>query len=236
MVYTANGSALTEHVTFARFLNDGTLGQYVGANYPVTYQYGEKAVPDKYYKGANLLLEVGLPHATDGEAHEHLSALQNMFGGNNGTFVTLVRDDHPAGTVRTDVEYVSAQPTQDRFTYAFTLRAVDGVWEDNTTHQASGTAPVIATLGDRPIGDPLITFSAPGTATLVTDWGTSTMGWEGTGTAIVRCGERTIRKAGVHQDAFLTVDQPWWFRFAPNTTVNLTSSVSITVDWRNKYA
>lgn len=233
MAVTANGSALADHTTFVRFLEDGTLGQFQGANFPISYMYGEKAVADKFYRGADLLMEVGL--IDDGNARGHLSAIQGMFG-NTGSFTTITRDDHHAGTVQADVELVGAPRTsQDRFTYIFQLRAVDGVWEDSVVTTVSGTAPTIVTSGDRPIGDPTITFSAPGTATLVTDWGTSNMGWEGTGTAIVRCGPRTVRKAGVLQDSLFTIDQPWWFRFAPNTTVNLTSTVSVTVDYKNKW-
>lgn len=232
MSWTADGSALSDHTTFIRVLNEGARQSRQG-NYDIPYRYGEFSDPDKYYTGSDVLLEVGLIHDS---AHEHLSELQKIFG-KTSSHVVLQRTDHSAGTVRADVELLSdPRTTQNRFVYVFPLRRPDGVWEDASVTTASGTAPSITTSGDQPIGDPVITFSAPGTATLVTDWGTAVMGWAGTGTAIVDCGARTVIKGGAHQDANFTIDQPWWFRFAPDTTVNLTSSVSVTVDYRNKWA
>jgi hypothetical protein len=232
MSWTADGSALADHTTFIRVLNEGSTDR-AGDNWVIPYRYGEYSNPDKFYTGSDLLVEMGIIHDS---AHTHLAALNGIFG-KTTSHVTLKRTDHPAGTVQADVELTAApRQSQDRFTYVFQLRRVDGVWEDASVTTASGTAPSITTQGDQPIGDPVITFSAPGTATLVTGWGTCVMGWAGTGTAIVDCGARTIVKGGAAQDANFTVSQPWWFRFAAKTTVNLTSTVSVTVDYRNKHA
>lgn len=232
MSWTADGSALADHTTFVRVLNEGARETPQG-NQSIPFRYGEHSKADKFYGGSDVLLEVGLKHD---DAREHLSELVKMLTKTTAHPV-LQRTDHHAGTVQADVELVSApRETQDRFTYSFGLRRPDGVWEDAAVTTASGTAPSITTSGDSPIGDPVITFSAPGTATLITGWGTSVMEWAGTGTAIVDCGERTVLKGGVHQDATFTVSQPWWFRFAPATTVNLTASVSVSVAYRNKWA
>lgn len=236
MAWTADGSALSDHTTFVRVLNEAATAQLRGRRNPqIPYAYGEYSVADKYYTGTTIQLEVGLIHTT---ADTHLSELQSMFGKTTG-YVTLQRTDHPAGTVQADVQLAQLpRQTQDRFTYLFSLRNPDGFWEDATvTSVGPGTAPSITTGGNRPIGDPVITFAGPGTAILVTAWGTANMEWNGTGTAIVDCAiPRSVTKAGAAQDNNFVINQPWWFKFAHDTTVDLTSTVDITVDYRNKHA
>lgn len=229
MSWTADGSALSDHTTFVRVLDEANFA-IRGGNYDIPGRFGVYRPTRKYLSGSDVLLEVGLKHT---DAHDHLSSLVGMFDG----LTTLQRTDHPAGTVQADVEWAGApRQTQNRFTYALPFYRVDGAWEDASVATASGTAPSITTTGDLPIGDMVITFSAPGTATLVdSEWGTATMEYSGTGTAIVDVGARTIVKGGANQDANFTAT-PWWFRFAPNTTVDLTSTVSLTVDYRNKWA
>lgn len=228
MSWTADGSALSDHTTFVRVVNEGAYTP-VGGNYTIPGRYGNYRPTRKYYGQTDLLLEVGLKHDS---AHSHLSSLREMFDG----YPLLARIDHPAGTVQTYVELDGGfRQTQDRFTFIIPLVRPSGVWEDASVTTASGTAPAITTSGDSPIGDMVVTFSAPGTAIYVDpDWGTATMEYSGTGTAVVDCGSRTVLKAGVSQDANFTVD-PWWVRFTPNTTVDLTSTVSVTVDYRNKW-
>lgn len=235
MAWTADGSALTDHATFVRQLNVGASSKR-NTNVPFPYQHGEHSTPDKFYDAADVLLEMRIIES-DGDPYLHLSQLQKLFGKTTG-YTTLTQTGHvTGGTVSADVELLSdPRPTQDRFTYVFPLRNPRGFWYGPTV-TASGTAPSITTAGDRPIDDMVITFSAPGTAIHVhTAYGTSTIGWAGTGTAIVDVGAKTVTKAGGNQDANLEVSQPWWMRFAEATTVNLTSTVSITVDYRNKYA
>lgn len=230
MSWTADGSALSDHTTFIRVLNEGAR-VVRGRNFDIPGRYGEHHVLEKFYSGSDVLLEVGLKHDS---AHSHLSSLMGIFG--NGQ-TTLQRTDHPAGTVRADVELDdSPRQTQNRFTYVFPLRRADGVWEDASASQASGTAPSITTGGDAVIGDPIVTFSGPGTAVLVNDWGTANLEWAGTGTAVVDSGARTVMQGGSAVDGDWVADKKWWFRFQPDTTVDLTATVSLTVDWRNKHA
>lgn len=232
MAWTAAGSALSDHASFVRVLDEGGPGKR-GANFVIPFRHGEYSNPDKDFTGADVLLEVGLKHD---DPFTHLSAVQKLLG--NG-LVTLTRDDRVnAGTVSADVELLSEpRPSQNRLVYVFPLRNPDGFWY-GPVNTASGTAPSITTGGDRPISDMVITFSAPGTVTHTdTLTGTSaTLGFSGTGTAIVDVGARTIVKAGVAQDAFLTVSKPWWIRFAPATAQTISATASVTVNYRNKWA
>jgi hypothetical protein len=229
MSWTAAGSALTDHARFIRVLNEATM-EPRGGNLVIPGRYGEYAPLQKFYSGSDVILEFGL---VIDNAHSHLASLMGIFS----KPVVLSRTDHPAGTVQATVNLDGGiRQTQDRFTFAFPLRRHEGAWEDAAVSTATGTSPTIATGGDQVIGDPVVTFSAPGTATLVTDFGTAVAEWAGTGTAIMDSGARTIVKGGVAQDALFEINSKYWFRFQPDTTVNLTSSVSLTVDWRNKHA
>lgn len=231
--WKANGSALSDHTDFVRVLNEGGGGKRVG-NVVVPYRHGEWSNPDKWWDGADLLLEVGLKRD---DSYEHLSAVQYMLGGSQ--LVSLQRVTPHAGTVIAEVEMQGPpNPTQNRFVYVFPLRVPSGFWRDASASTASGTAPSITTTGDRPIDDMIVTFSAPGTVTLAdTVYGTATVGWAGSsGTAILDCGARTIRQGSTKEDANLVVSEPWWLRFRPQATVNLTATSSVHVRWWNKWA
>lgn len=234
MTWTADGSALSDHADFVRLLNEGGPGKR-GNNLNVAGRHGEWSDYDKPYSGTDLLLEVAVKKTS---TREHLSELELMLGKSTG-FVTLSRTLSYQGTVEADVELLAPpQPSQDRFTYLFQLRNPSGFWQDATVTTASGTAPSITTTGDRPIDDMVVTFSGPGTATHVqSGWGTSTLEWQGSGTAIFDMGSpRSVTKGGVNAEGSAVVSSKWWLRFAPNTTQNLTSTVSITVDYRNKWS
>ena len=234
MAWTADGSALTDHTSFVRVINEGASSKR-NSNASFPYQHGEHSHFDKFYTAADILLEVRL---LDDDAFTHLSELHRMFGKTTG-HVTLSRTDRTTqGTVSADVELLSdPRASQDRFTYVFPLRNPGGFWEGPVITTAAGTAPSITITGDRPVDDMVVTFAAPGSAVYANAaYGTSTLVWGGTGTAIVDVGARTITKGGSFVDADFTVSQPWWLRFAEGETVNLTSTANITVDYRNKWA
>jgi hypothetical protein len=233
MTWTADGSALSDHANFVRVLNEGGSGKR-GSNPLIPYRHGEWSDGDKWFDSVDLLLEVGVK---DSDSYLHLSALQKMLGKPN-KLVTLGRVTPNAGTVEALVEMLgNPNPTQNRFVYTFPLRVPSGSWRSASVSSQSGTAPSVTTLGDRPIDDMIVTFSAPGTATHTDENGvTSVIGWQGTGTAVVDCGARTIKKAGAHQDANLYISQPWWWRFTPGAAQTISATASITVQWRDKWA
>lgn len=234
MAWTADGSALSDHADFVRLLSEGGSGKR-GSNLDVPAHNGEWSNFDKPYNGADLLLEVGLKKTS---TYQHLSEIQAMLGKSNG-FVTLQRTDSYRGTIEAEVELLSPpNPTQDRFTYLFQLRNHSGFWKDSSVTTASGTAPSITTTGDRPIDDMVVTFAGPGTAIHVdAGWGTSTLEWQGAGTAIFDMSlPRSVVKGGVNAEGSAVVSSDWWLRFAPGTAQDLTATVSLTVDYTNKWA
>lgn len=233
MSWTADGSALSDHASFVRVLTEGG-GAKRGFNQTVPYRDGEWSEAVKYYSGADVLLEVGIIHDS---AQTHLSELKKMLGKSTGR-VSLQRTDHAAGTVAAEVELLAPPvPTQDRFTYLFPLRNPKGFWKDASWSSASGTNPSITTSGDRPIDDAIITFSAPGTVTHAdAAYGTTTLAFTGSGTAIVDCGARTVTQGGSAIDADLTVSNPWWLRLREDAVQSITATASVTVHWKNSWA
>lgn len=232
-ITTADGSALSDHADFVRVLSEGGSGKR-GPSPVIPYRHGELAIGDRWYDSVDLLLEVGVKKTS---SYQHLSELQKMLGKPNG-LVTLQRTTDNAGTVEA-LTYLSGapSPTQNRFVYVFPLRIPSGSWRDASVSTVSGTSPSVTTLGDRPIDDMVITFSAPGTATHTDENGTtSSIEWAGTGTAVVDCGARTVKKAGANQDANIVIGQPWWWRFTPGAAQSISATASVTVDWRNKWA
>lgn len=232
--FTADGSALSDHADFVRIVNEGGASRR-GANFDVTGRHGEFSDYDKPYNGTDILLEVGLKKTS---TYQHLSELQKMLGATTD-FVRLVRVNDYYGTVRADIEMLQPpQPTQNRFVYLFQLRNPDGFWEDSAvTTSAAATSHTFTTSGNRPINDMRITFAGPGTATNTTSgWPNQIMTWSGAGTCIVEVGDRTVRAGGSAVEYDFEVNDKWWMRFIPDTAVSLSSTVNITVDYRNKWA
>jgi len=238
MSFTADGTALVPtHARFARLLKH-TSGFKRGQNLIIPHRHGEWSDPDKWYAPVDLLLEVGVLLE---DTEEHLSEISRLLGKSTG-HVTLAYTDPYKGAIRAAVELLAdPMPTQDRFTYLFRLRNPAGFWEDAAaTSVGPSTTPAVTTGGDRPIDDMTVTFAGPGTATHTDENGVvsniTVDAAAGAGTYDVDCGARTVKKASAHQDSFLTVDQPWWWRFSPAAAQTITSTVNITVSWRNKSA
>jgi hypothetical protein len=236
---SAGGVALSTITSWSRLVK-WTAGQKRGTNFTLPYMHGEVASLDKYFTGADVLLEVGLPGEDDDDASEALSDVQAIFASQG--LVTVQYNDPYKGNIRALTELLTEPvPSQGRLAYLFALRNPGGFWEDATANTASAaTPPVVTTGGDRPIQDMVLTFSGPGylehtdslgqVARLTIDAGA------GAGTYVVDVGAGTVTKSAVAQDEFLTATQPWWMKFSPAASQSLTASVSVAVSWRNKWA
>ncbi len=234
---TANGTDLTTIVASARILNEGGNSKR-GSNFEIPNRDGEQSDPYKNYGASDLLLEVVLNTDTDG--FTQLSEVQKLLAPPFG-FCTLERNTPNAGIVEAVVELLAdPSPSAHHYAYAFPLRCPSGTWRTKALSTASGNPPSVTTLGDRPVFDPIVTFSGPGSATHTDEAGRASIltidAGAGAGTYIVDCGARTVKKAGVNQDRYFTTSQPWWWRFSPDALQSITSTVSITVDWRNRWA
>jgi hypothetical protein len=235
---SVGGTALSTLVEASRFLKY-TSGQRRGNNIEIPSMHGTYYVSDKYFTENDVLLEVFLPSDTTDAAAEALSALAELFS--SQSLVVVQQTDPDRGSIRARVELVTdPSSTQNPFVYLFGLRNPSGFWEDVSASQAIGNPPSVTTLGDRPISDMILTFAGTGYLEHTDPLGQVARitidAAAGAGTYVVDCGARTVKKAGVDQDAFLTLTQPWWMKFQPGAAQSLTSTVSVTVDWRNKWS
>lgn len=235
---TVGGTALSTLVDHARFMKY-TSGQRRGSNIELPSKHGTLFVPDKYFSESDVLIEVFLPSNTTDAGAQALSDLALLLSDQD--LVTVTQDDPHRGTIRARVELVTDPvPTQNEFVYLFGLRNPSGFWEDNVADTAVGNPPSVTTSGDRPIDDMTLTFSGPGYLEHTDSLGQVSRvtidAGAGAGTYIVDVGAKTVTKGGADQDAYLTVTQPWWMKFQPGVAQSLTSSVSVTVDWRNKWS
>lgn len=217
-----------------------TSGMRRGSNVVVPYKHGELFVPDKYFAGSDVLLEVFLPALAADDASQALSELALLLS--SQSLVTVAQNDPHRGNIQARTELVTdPTPTQDRFTYLYGLRVPSGFWESVTeSTAASASPPVVTTGGDRPIDDMVLTFAGPGylqhtdplgqVARVTIDAGA------GAGTYVVDVGAGTVKKAGVDQDQFLTVSQPYWMKWQPDSSQSFTSTVAVAASWRNKWA
>ncbi len=220
-----------------------TSGTRRGDNLIIPYKHGEHTIPDKYFAGSDVMLEVFLPSDTTDAAAEALHELALALS--SQTLVTVGQTDPERGDLEADVELLSDPvPTQNNLIYLFALRNPSGFWKSATESTNTGNPPSVTTLGDRPVDDMILEFSGTGFLEHTDPLGnlsriTIESGAGGTTPYIVDVGAATIvDSAGtpVHKDEFLTVTQPWWMKWQPGAVQSFTSNVSVTARWYNKWS
>lgn len=234
-----DGIALSTLVVHSRFVK-WTGGMKRGNNLDIPYKHGQFYVPDKYFGASDVMLEVFLPSDTTDAGAEALSEIQKLLS--NQTLVVVEQVDPFRGNIRANVELLT-EPTQtaNQFVWLFPLAMPSGFWEDVTASAAAaGTPPTVVTGGDRPIDDMTFNFAGPGYLEHTDAIGTVSRitidAGAGAGTYNVDVGRGTVLKGGVPQDQWVSVTQPWWMKWAPDSSISLTSTVSVSAAWRNKWA
>ena len=218
-----------------------TSGQRRGSNLVVPHQHGQYFVPDKYFDSSDVMLELFLPHATTDAAAEALSEVALLLS--SQSLVSIGQTDPHRGSIRAQAELTTdPTPTQNNLIYLFGLNIPSGFWEDASTSNASGNPPSVTTGGDRPISDMVLDFSGTGYLEHTDPLGqvariTIESGAGGTTPYTVDVGAGTVVDAvSANKDAYLTVTQPYWMKWQPGAAQSLTSSVSVTATWRNKWS
>jgi len=236
---TIAGTTAASLFVSARFMKY-TSATRRGDNLIIPSSHGNLYVPDKYFDESDVLIEVVLPQNTTAAAAKALSDTALLLSSQDLIVVSQV--DPERGSIRARVEAVTDPvPTQDDHVYLFGLRNPSGFWEDVTASQEVGNPPTMTTGGDRPIGDATITFSGVGFLEHTDSLGQVARitidAAAGAGTYIVELASpRTVKKASVDQDRYITVTQDYWMKFQPGVAQSFTSDVSVTIDWRDKWS
>lgn len=211
-----------------------------GGNLIIPYRHGELHIPDKYFAGADILLQVYLPFEDVDDAKGALSDIALLLS--SQTEVLVGQNDPQHGDIQARVELLSDPvPTEDRFTYLYSLRNAGAFWEDvSVTNVSSADPPVVTTGGDRPIQDMVLTAAGPGFLEHTDELGQVSRveieAGAGAGTYVLDVGAGTIQKGGADQDEFFIHTQPWVMKWSPNASQSFTSDVAWSAAYRNKYA
>lgn len=236
---TIAGTTAASLFVAARFMKY-TSAERRGGNLIIPSAHGNLYVPDKYFGESEVLMEVFLPQDSTDAAAEALSDVALLVS-DQGLIVVSQVDPH-RGSIRARVECVTDPvPTQEDHVYLFGFALPSGFWEDVSASQEVGNPPTMTTGGDRPIGDATVTFSGVGFLEHTDSLGQVSRitidAAAGAGTYIVELASpRTVKKASVDQDRYITVTQPWWMKFQPGVAQSFTSDVSVTIDWRDKWS
>jgi hypothetical protein len=240
---TVGGTAISTWAGHARLLKFAS-GSQRGKNLLIPFRDGEHSKPLKWNTPTTVVLQVQLLHTPN----THLEYLSGLLAALSDplNLVTLGATGTFHGAVQAKVELM-AEPTMspaDPSVWTFRLRNPKGVWEDVTATTNAGNPPAITTTGDRPVDDMEMTFThVNATASYLEHTDSNSVvsrvtidSGAATGSYVVDCGARTVLVGATANDAYLTVTQPWWMRFEPNLAQSFTSSVSVSVVWRNKWA
>jgi hypothetical protein len=238
---TLAGTLVDTVVRRSRFLQL-TAGSKRDSNLLLPYKHGVLHTPDKLWDSADVLLEVFLPADAVEESSEAMSLFTFEFAAQDLVELKYTDPWTTKGIIRARVELLTQPvPSQDRLSYLFVLSNPAAFWESDTlSTAASANPPSVTTIGDRPIDDMILTAAGPGFLEHTDALGQTSRvtidAAAGAGTYVVDVGAGTVKKAAVDQDEFLTVDQPWWMKFAPGVAQSFTSDVAWSVDWRTKWA
>lgn len=235
------GVTLTDNARNVKLVQYGSVSKR-GRNKIIPYRDGEYTTNPKWFAGTNLVLEVMLKTVPSPE--ENLSDILAAF--NQAYETSTITATHQfAGAVRTEVELLRP-PSQDSDNpnlYLFPLRNPKGSWQiatATTTTGNSGSPASFSTIGDVPVDDFSIRYGTTGNVIHTDSAGvvsTLTLTAGASTGVTVDMGNRTVLSTtGGNEDAFLTVDQPYWMRLESGAAQTFTASMDHTITWRSRWA
>lgn len=237
-----------------RIVNEFSLG--FRGNDPISqYVHGEQSSPRKFHPAANLSLEMtllgtntaGVITHGDGAAghyYENFSALKALLAGKQGQLVRLERTAPDLSTVYMDMWAVdAARSTQNRFTYAWPMRAPSPFWVGAADN--GNTPTTLTPAGDAPIDDMIIDFTGTADTPRLTHDDTGDYveidGALPSGGVRVDVGAGTVVRisGGADWSNALRVNNPWWLELDPGanavTVTQDSGSPTVSVDWFTKW-
>lgn len=223
----------------------GMSGSMIGVyGRPGAYLAGDRLQMDRFLTLAvNIHRRTVAAECTESELAlmDNTDEFLRILSQRAGTYLEVV---FPDGSTRfTKVFNIDPGPMRQpmsRRSFAIPLRAPHGCWWSGGVQSSQVVAAPVAVAvgGTQPVYDARLIFSGDGTFTH------SDLGWSITitgssGTVIVDLGNRLVTQGGLNATALMTrVPVPgdgrvWgWFEEGTN---NVTSTVSVTVEWRNQW-
>jgi len=226
-----------------------------GGNLEVLHTHGERQNAEKWFAATEFPLtcfvkftdangDVTHIDGAAGHGRENLATLKRLFGARK--LVRLTRKGTPHhGDNETFVESLAGLSAGEvSQVVVFILRMVKPFWRLLPINPGGGT-PSIATLGNGPIDDMVITFTAGTNAKLtvpaIGELPEQTVQIDGTPTGptttVVDVGARTVTGTTANDRiGLLTLNKPWWLEFPPNETVllSLTGGGTVSIDHYDK--
>jgi len=248
--YAAQTVSLLDYCTAVTVVDESGGGK-VGADLDVAYMDGQRWV-EKTYGPMIIPLKTilrytdknGLVNHTNGSAghvYENLHALKLLFEAPGLKYLT--RTDPHAGAVRAEFE-LAGEPVlgEMRHIFIWPLRVPSGSWQDASESSATGNPPTITTKGTRRIHDPVLVFPAAATISYTAGDGTKYEVSVSAGptfpVTIQNVNGEWIATDNAGNDAWPYVDttHPAVMRLDPASSISLTTTGTVTVKWRNRWA
>ncbi|MDP9145800.1 MAG: hypothetical protein M3N43_14120 [Actinomycetota bacterium] len=239
---------LLNHCSSIRVVDESGSGK-AGDDVNVQYLHGNHPVPHKFADPRLIPLEVVLrftnsagvvTHADGGPGHvfENLAEVKRLLRGQRG-LATLQRIAPHYGTQQVDVHSGAPTPSQNRFTFLFPLLAPRPFWRSTTLNSIS--ASPLAVLGDAPVDDAEIVFSAAAASPIFTHTASgATIQYVGTVPAggvrvFTETGQAQRVSGGADESANVAFNKTYILELDPGVSNAYTiSSGTVTVEWRNK--
>lgn len=239
--------SLSDYCT-AITVTDESGGGLIGTNLHIPGTDGER-IMDKTLATTVLPLKTVLRYTNaggtithgdgaPGHIYENLSELKKIFRKQGP--ILLLRDMPHAGTVVGEVELMGDPIVgEDDHVFTWPLKLVGGSWRANSQSTATGNPPSITTLGDTRIDDFEIEFSGVGTVSDTDAAGVaySIQALAGTFPLIVYMGtDKRVEQAGSPDPGRVVIGHEAWFRMDPDVVVTLSTDVSVTVRWYDRWS
>lgn len=243
--WTVNGTNLSNYCS-AVVLEDEGGGGRDGINLRIPNKDGERSDTEQTFAGKTLPLRTILRYTgsagtvthSDGAAghvYENLVNLKKLFAAG---LVTLGRTAPHIGAQTARCKLLTEPIVGEyRHIYIWPLRMRDGSWRSGSASTATGNPPTITVGGDRRVDDPVVTFSGAGSVTITDADGVVSVltALAGSFPLVVDCGTQRVTQGGSPAPGRITATQPWWLRMDVGS-VNIATTVSVTVDWYNRWA
>jgi len=245
--YRVGGTSLSDYCQ-AVTIPDESGGGLIGDNLHLPGTDGERVI-DKTFGPSAFGLKTTLRYTNaggtithvdgaPGHVYENLSALKKIFRKQGP--ILLLRDMPHAGTVVGEVELMS-EPVRGEADHVFIwpLKLLGGSWRGNSQNTATGNPPTITTSGDTRIDDFELEFSGVGTVSDIDLAGIaySIESLAGTFPLIVYMGpNKRVEQGGSPDPGRVIIGHEAWFRMDPDASVVLTTDVSVTVRWYDKWS